>query len=176
MEEGGYVIKEGRVEVEYGLAIASAEVGRPAGKELSGFQPFVKLHIPREVYQRVVGVLKVITDLRTVGWGEGAGGAASTVIREVFATARMSQDPENREGPWQRIFSLLRRGNVVARYGGSAISAVDVARRRERPRGASTWELEGRPHALNRKVLFRARRQTRVRTTLSVVVSIQWLS
>ena len=102
--------------------------------------------------QRAVGVVKVTTDQGIVGWGEGAGGAASTVVHEVFAPALMGQDPENRVGLWQKMFSLLYNGNVAVGYGGSAISAIDIA----------LWDIAGKARGMSVSELLGGRVRDRV--------------
>ena len=102
--------------------------------------------------QRTVGVVKVTTDEGIVGWGEGAGGAASTVINEVFAPSLTGQDPENRVGLWHRMFSLLYNGNVAVGFGGSAISAIDIA----------LWDITGKARGMSVSELLGGQLRDRV--------------
>ncbi len=102
--------------------------------------------------QRTVGVVKVTTDDGTVGWGEGAGGAASTVIQQVFKPLLIGQDPMDRIGLWQKMFAALYNANVAGGFGGSAISAVDIA----------LWDIAGKATGLSVSDLLGGRVRDRV--------------
>lgn len=89
--------------------------------------------------KRTTGIVKVITDEGIVGWGEGAGGAAATVIGNLFAPILIGQDPMNRNGLWHKMFATLYNGNVGGGFGGSAISAIDIA----------LWDIAGKATGLS---------------------------
>ncbi len=101
---------------------------------------------------RTVGIVKVTTDDGTVGWGEGAGGAASTVIENVFKPLLIGQDPMDRIGLWQKMFAALYNANVAGGFGGSAISAVDIA----------LWDIAGKATGLSVSALLGGRVRDRV--------------
>jgi D-galactarolactone cycloisomerase len=84
--------------------------------------------------KRNTGLVKITTDEGVAGWGEGAGGAAGTIIQEMFAPRLIGQDPLNRVGLWQSMFNALYNGNLAGGFGGSAMSAVDIA----------LWDLAGK--------------------------------
>ena len=96
---------------------------------------------------RSVGLVKVTTDDGIVGWGEGCGGAAAAVVENDFAPMLIGQDPTNRIGLWQKMFSMQYNANVAVGLGGSAISAVDTA----------LWDITGK--AFSQPVYQFARRQ-----------------
>ena len=83
---------------------------------------------------RSVGLVKVTTDDGIVGWGEGCGGAAAAVVEDDFAPALIGQDPINRIGLWQKMFSMQYNANIAVGMAGSAISAVDTA----------LWDITGK--------------------------------
>ena len=83
---------------------------------------------------RSTGLVKITTDSGLEGWGEGAGGAASTIIQETFAPILLGQDPTNRTGLWQKMYDSLYNANLVGGFGAPAISAVDTA----------LWDLTGK--------------------------------
>ena len=84
--------------------------------------------------QRGVGLVKVTTDDGIVGWGEGCGGAAAAVVENEFGPMLIGEDPTNRIGLWQKMFSMQYNANVAVGLGGSAISAVDTA----------LWDITGK--------------------------------
>ena len=90
--------------------------------------------------ERSVGLVKVTTDDGIVGWGEGCGGAAATVVENDFGPMLIGEDPMNRIGLWQKMFAMQYNANVAVGLGGSAISAVDTA----------LWDIAGK--ALNQPV------------------------
>jgi D-galactarolactone cycloisomerase len=83
---------------------------------------------------RTAGIVKVTTDEGIVGWGEGATGPAAAVVQEILSPLIVGQDPTNRNGVWQRMFQGLYNGNVAGGFGGSAISAIDIA----------LWDISGK--------------------------------
>ena len=88
---------------------------------------------------RSVGIVKVTTDEGIIGWGEGSGGPSSTVVHDIFAPNLIGEDPTNRIGLWQKMFSLLYNANLAGGLGGSAISAVDSA----------LWDITGKATGLS---------------------------
>jgi D-galactarolactone cycloisomerase len=76
---------------------------------------------------RQVGLVKVSTDAGIAGWGEGVSGPADAVIGELFTPLLVGQDPLARNGLWQRMFHALYNANQAGGFGGSAISAIDIA-------------------------------------------------
>lgn len=101
---------------------------------------------------RTVGIVKVTTDDGTIGWGEGAGGAASTIIENVFKPLLIGRDPMDRIGLWQKLFAALYNANVAGGFGGSAISAVDIA----------LWDIAGKATGLPVSALLGGRVRDRV--------------
>ncbi len=87
---------------------------------------------------RSVGILKITTSDGVVGWGEGCGGPAAAVVKHTLAPLLLGQDPMNRVGLWQRMFWALYNGNNAGGFGGSAISAVDIA----------LWDIAGKAAGL----------------------------
>ena len=77
--------------------------------------------------RRNVGVVKLTTDAGIVGWGEGCGGAAASIIHQTFAPRLLGFDPVNRIGLWQSMFSTLYNANHAVGVGANAISAIDIA-------------------------------------------------
>jgi D-galactarolactone cycloisomerase len=88
---------------------------------------------------RTVGIVKLGTDEGVVGWGEGCGGPAAAVVEQLFAPILTGQDPMNRMRLWQRMFAALYNGNNAGGFGGSAISAVDIA----------LWDIAGKAAGLS---------------------------
>ena len=75
---------------------------------------------------RATGVIKITTDAGVIGWGEGCGGPAATVVGELFAPLLLGADPLNRNKLWQQMFATLYNANQAVGFGGSALSAIDV--------------------------------------------------
>lgn len=84
--------------------------------------------------RRSTGLVKITTDAGIVGWGEGVSSPADAVIRELFAPLLLDQDPMQRNGLWQRMFQALYNTNQAVGFGGSAISAIDIA----------LWDIAGK--------------------------------
>ena len=74
-----------------------------------------------------MGIVKISTDEGIVGWGEGCEGPSATVVKDIISPIIIGEDPINRLGIWQKMFSSMYNGNAAVGYGGSAISAVDMA-------------------------------------------------
>ncbi len=89
--------------------------------------------------KRCTGLVKLTTDNGLVGWGEGAGGAASAIIQEIFAPLLFGQNPMNRIGLWEKMFHALYNGNLAGGFGGNALSAIDIA----------LWDLAGKATGLS---------------------------
>jgi D-galactarolactone cycloisomerase len=83
---------------------------------------------------RSTGLVKITTDAGVVGWGEGCTGPAAAVIGEIFAPLLLGADPLNRNGLWQQLFAALYNANQAVGFGGSALSAVDIA----------LWDIAGK--------------------------------
>ena len=83
--------------------------------------------------RRTIGIVKVETDEGVVGWGEGAGDSAGAVVAQL-APLLIGEDPMQRNKLWQRMYGALHNGNVGVGFGGSAISAVDIA----------LWDIAGK--------------------------------
>ncbi len=83
---------------------------------------------------RVVGLLKIETDEGITGWGEGYVGARGDFVKQLFGDLLIGADPLNRNALWQRMFARVYNGNNAGGFGGSAISAVDIA----------LWDIAGK--------------------------------
>jgi D-galactarolactone cycloisomerase len=84
--------------------------------------------------RRSIGIVKISTDEGITGWGEGCEGPSSTVVNKIISPLITGEDPLNRLGIWQKIFRSMYNGNTVVGYGGSALSAVDMA----------LWDITGK--------------------------------
>ena len=83
---------------------------------------------------RVVGLLKIETDEGITGWGEGYVGARGDFVKQLFDDLLIGADPLNRNALWQGMFDRVYNGNNAGGFGGSAISAVDIA----------LWDIAGK--------------------------------
>ena len=83
---------------------------------------------------RVVGLLKIETDEGITGWGEGYVGARGDFVNQLFGDMLVGADPLNRNALWQGMFGRVYNGNNAGGFGGSAISAVDIA----------LWDIAGK--------------------------------
>ena len=83
---------------------------------------------------RVVGLLKIETDEGITGWGEGYVGARGDFVKQLFGDLLIGADPLNRNALWQGMFARVYNGNNAGGFGGSAISAVDIA----------LWDIAGK--------------------------------
>ena len=83
--------------------------------------------------RRTIGLVKITTDAGFVGWGEGCGGSAFAVVSDL-APLLLGRDPMQRNRLWQVMYGALHNGNVGVGFGGSAISAVDIA----------LWDIAGK--------------------------------
>ena len=83
---------------------------------------------------RGTGLVKITTDSGIVGWGEGSGGAASTIIMEMFAPLLLGQDPRNRLGLWQKLYNTTYNSNLISGFGAPALAAIDIA----------LWDIAGK--------------------------------
>ncbi len=101
--------------------------------------------------KRTIGLVKVETDVGIVGWGEGCSGASAAVVAEL-APLLLGQDPMQRNFLWQRMYGALHNRNDGVGYGGSAISAVDIA----------LWDLAGKASGLPVHELLGGRIRDRV--------------
>lgn len=89
---------------------------------------------------RATGLLKITTDAGLVGWGEGISGPAAAILRDYFAPHLLGQDPMQRNALWHRMYHTLYNANLAGGFGGSALSAVDIA----------LWDIAGQ--ALGRPI------------------------
>ena len=89
--------------------------------------------------KRAVGIVKITTDEGIVGWGEGTSSPAAAIIHEMFAPWLIGQDPCNRLGIWQQMYHTLHNANLSGGFGGSALSAVDIA----------LWDIAGKAVGLS---------------------------
>ena len=83
---------------------------------------------------RVVGLLKIETDEGITGWGEGYVGARGDFVNQLFGDMLVGADPLSRNALWQGMFNRVYNGNNAGGFGGSAISAVDIA----------LWDIAGK--------------------------------
>ena len=84
--------------------------------------------------KRTVGIVKITTDEGIVGWGEGCEGSSEHVVKDVLKPLLIGEDPINRIGIWEKMFHSLYNRNEVVGFGGSAISAIDIA----------LWDITGK--------------------------------
>jgi len=89
-------------------------------------------------HRRFSGLVKITTDDGIVGWGEGLSGPAAALLHEGLAPLLLGQDPMQRNALWERMFHLLYNSTLAAGYGGSAVSAVDIA----------LWDIAGKAAGL----------------------------
>ena len=89
--------------------------------------------------KRVVGIVKISTDSGIIGWGEGANGAAATIIHDQFSPWLIGHNPLNRLGIWQKMYHALYNANLTGGFGGNAISAIDIA----------LWDIAGKAAGLS---------------------------
>jgi len=83
---------------------------------------------------RKVGIVKITTDEGIVGWGEGCEGSSEHVVQDILKPLLIGEDPINRIGLWEKMFHILYNRNEVVGFGGSAISAIDIA----------LWDIAGK--------------------------------
>jgi D-galactarolactone cycloisomerase len=88
--------------------------------------------------RRGAGLVRITTDSGLTGWGEGVSTPAEAVIGDLFAPLLLGQNPLERNGLWQRMFHALYNANQTGGFGGSAISAIDIA----------LWDLAGKATGL----------------------------
>ena len=84
--------------------------------------------------KRTVGIVKITTDEGIVGWGEGCEGSSEHVVKDILKPLLIGQDPINRIGIWEKMFHSLYNRNEAVGFGGSAISAIDIA----------LWDIAGK--------------------------------
>lgn len=84
--------------------------------------------------KRTVGIVKITTDEGIVGWGEGCEGSSEHVVKDVLKPLLIGENPINRIGIWEKMFHSLYNRNEVVGFGGSAISAIDIA----------LWDITGK--------------------------------
>ncbi|MBI3957214.1 MAG: mandelate racemase/muconate lactonizing enzyme family protein [Chloroflexi bacterium] len=88
--------------------------------------------------RRHTGLVKITTDDGIVGWGEGLSSPAAALLHDGFAPFLLGADPVQRNGLWERMFHQLYNANLAGGFGGSAISAVDIA----------LWDIAGKAAGL----------------------------
>ena len=87
--------------------------------------------------RRSIGLVKITTDAGFVGWGEGANEASAAAVAQL-APLLIGQNPMQRNRLWQRMYGALHNHNSAVGFGGSAISAVDIA----------LWDIAGKAAGL----------------------------
>ena len=80
---------------------------------------------------RSANVVKISTDAGITGWGEGGG---MHLIHSLLAPLLLGADPTNRVGLWEQMLGAMWNNTTYGGYGGSAISAVDIA----------LWDIAGK--------------------------------
>ena len=88
---------------------------------------------------RVVDLIKIETDEGITGWGEGYTGAGGSFVKQHFGDLLIGANPMNRNSLWQAMYACLHNGNNAGGFGGSAISAVDIA----------LWDIAGKATGLS---------------------------
>ena len=88
--------------------------------------------------QRHCGLMKITTDDGIVGWGEGLSGPTAAILHDGFARLLLGADPMQRTGLWEQMYHNLYNAGLAGGYGGSAISAVDIA----------LWDIAGKAAGL----------------------------
>jgi D-galactarolactone cycloisomerase len=88
--------------------------------------------------KRHTGLVKITTDDGLVGWGEGLSGPGAALLHDGFASVLLGADPMQRNGLWERMFHQLYNANLAGGFGGSTISAVDIA----------LWDIAGKAAGL----------------------------
>ena len=88
--------------------------------------------------QRHCGLVKITTDDGIVGWGEGLSGPTAALLHDGFAPLLLGVDPMQRNGLWEKMYHQLYNAGLAGGYGGSAISAVDIA----------LWDIAGKAAGL----------------------------
>ena len=101
---------------------------------------------------RVVDLVKIETDEGITGWGEGYVGAGGGFVKQHFGDVLIGADPRNRNLLWQQMFARVYNGNNAGGFGGSAISAVDIA----------LWDIAGKAANLSVSDLLGGRIRDRV--------------
>ncbi len=80
---------------------------------------------------RNANVVRISTDAGITGWGEGGG---MHLIHDLLAPLLLGADPVNRTGLWEQMLGAMWNNTTYGGYGGSAISAVDIA----------LWDIAGK--------------------------------
>ena len=88
---------------------------------------------------RTVDLIKIETDEGITGWGEGYVGAGGSFVKQHFGDLLIGANPMNRNALWQQMFARVYNGNNAGGFGGSAISAVDIA----------LWDIAGKATGLS---------------------------
>ncbi len=86
------------------------------------------------VSERTIDILKIETDEGITGWGEGYIGTRGSFVHQHFGDLLIGSDPLNRNTLWQQMFARVYNGNNAGGFGGSAISAIDIA----------LWDIAGK--------------------------------
>lgn len=135
-------------------------LGRTESMRITGLEGF-NLKSPLErsfgwsngwLSHRSIDVVKIETDEGITGWGEGYVGPGGSVVKQLFQDLLIGADPMNRIGLWQQMFSRLYNNNAYGGFGGSAISAVDIA----------LWDIAGKATGLPVSDLLGGRVRDRV--------------
>ena len=101
-------------------------------KNIETFQLKSPLDIPfgwsqDTITSRSIGLVKITTDDGIIGWGEGCQGPSAKIIDDVLFPLLKDEDPTNISAAWAKMFHAMYNSNSVVGFGGSAISAVDIA-------------------------------------------------
>ncbi len=87
---------------------------------------------------RATDVIKIETNEGIDGWGEGYVGPDGSVATQLFESILIGKDPLNRNAIWQEMFHAVYNANNYGGFGGSVISAVDIA----------LWDIAGKSSGL----------------------------
>ena len=79
------------------------------------------------ISNRSIGLVKITTNEGLVGWGEGCNGPSGKIIDDVLFPLLKGDDPTNISAAWAKRFHVMYNCNSVVGFGGSAISAIDIA-------------------------------------------------
>ena len=79
------------------------------------------------ISNRSIGLVKITTDEGLIGWGEGCNGPSGKIIDDILFPLLKGDDPTNISAAWAKMFHAMYNSNSVVGFGGSAISAIDIA-------------------------------------------------
>ena len=101
-------------------------------KNIETFQLQAPLTVPfgwsqNIISNRSIGLVKITTDEGLIGWGEGCNGPSGRIIDDILFPLLINEDPTNISAAWMKMFHAMYNSNSVVGFGGSAISAIDIA-------------------------------------------------